>query len=87
MGMKLAKEGEETIGSHKLEEDVVEKEGCYQLGRGKTGEVSVAVADNFLVEAIALGAIGPKEGALSGNIASPCGGGWKTVFFDCRSSS
>jgi hypothetical protein len=34
------------------------------------------------VEAIALGAIGLKEEALSGNIASPCGG-WKTVSCAC----
>jgi hypothetical protein len=78
--MKLAKEGEETIGSHRMEDDVVEKKGCYQLGRGKTGEVSAAVAavaNQFSRGSHCprpLGAIGLKEEVLSGNITSPCGG-------------
>jgi hypothetical protein len=30
--MDLVEEGEEAIGSRRMEEDVVEKKGCYQFG-------------------------------------------------------
>jgi hypothetical protein len=90
--MKLAKEGEETIGSHRMEDDVVEKKGCYQLGRGKTGEVRAAIA--VVANQFSRGSHCPRSDRTEGRSAI-----WKhrvplwrlencimCVSFDCRSS-